>query len=310
MKNKSHTIWAEKYRPTTLDTYIGNERLKSNIERYIKSNDLQHLIFYGKTGTGKTTAAKIIINNIDCDYIYLNGSDENGIDTVRDKIKLFVSVASFKPLKIVVLDDCQNFTPQAQQALLNLIETYSLSTRFIFTCNALEKLIPALQSRCEKIHVTPPSKKEVAVTLFQIFDAERIDYEIEDVANIINKYYPDIRRCINAAQGLSSSGTLASDTDSFSVDYLEDILNILNKNESSNKKWNDIRQIVADNNLNDFTEVYKFLFDNINKLESPDKIIEICIYINEAQVESVTVPDREISFMTCISKIISSLHKI
>ena len=136
MKKKEEVLWFQKYRPSKLDNYIGNDSLKEYIQSAIDKNDIQNLIFYGKTGTGKTSAAKLITSSLNCDSFYLNGSDDNGIDTVRGKISTFATTASFKPLKIVVLDDCHNLTIAAQQALLNLIESVSKSTRFIFTTNS------------------------------------------------------------------------------------------------------------------------------------------------------------------------------
>ena len=121
----SNTLWVEKYRPTTLENYIGNEHLKQKVSAYLESNDIPHLLFYGKAGTGKTTLAKLLIKNIECDYLYINASDENNVDTVRTKVKQFASTIGFKDFKIIILDECDYITPNAQAALRNLMETFS-----------------------------------------------------------------------------------------------------------------------------------------------------------------------------------------
>ena len=137
----NHSLLVEKYRPTNLDNYVGNESIKKSISNYIGQNDIQNLIFYGPAGTGKTTLAKLIVKNLDCDYIYINASDERGIETIRDKVSGFASTMSFKPLKVVILDEADFLTIQAQASLRNVIETFSRTTRFILTCNFIERII-------------------------------------------------------------------------------------------------------------------------------------------------------------------------
>ena len=136
----SNTLWVEKYRPTTLDTYIGNEHLKSKVSMYLESGDLPHLLLYGRAGTGKTTLAKLLVNNIECDYLYINASDENNVETVRTKVKGFASTIGFKDMKVIILDECDYITPNAQAALRNLMETFSKHCRFILTCNFVERI--------------------------------------------------------------------------------------------------------------------------------------------------------------------------
>ena len=170
---RKNSLLNEKYRPTELSDYVGNGSLKSTIASQLYNNDIQNYLFYGPAGTGKTTLAKLIINKLDCDHIYINASDERGIETIRDKVSSFASVASFKPLKVVILDEADFLTIQAQASLRNIIETFSRTTRFILTCNYVERIIDPLQSRCQTIKVVPPTKKEVAVHLASICDKER-----------------------------------------------------------------------------------------------------------------------------------------
>ena len=191
---KQHTLWIEKYRSETLEQYIGNDAIKARIADCIASNDIPHFIFAGSAGTGKTTLAKLIVKNIQCDYLYINASDENGIDIIRDKVKGFASTSTFKPLKVVILDESDFLTQPAQAALRNLIEEYSMVTRFVLTCNYIERLIEPLQSRCETHLLTPPSKGNVAKHVCtSILDVEGVQYEMSDVATIIKEYYPDVK---------------------------------------------------------------------------------------------------------------------
>ena len=196
----SHSLWVEKYRPKDLSTYIGNEHLKSKVKVYLESEDVPHLLLYGKAGTGKTTLAKIVVNNIDCDYMYINASDENKVDDVRNKIKTFASSVGFKSLKVIILDECDYLTPNAQAALRNLMETFSKHCRFILTCNYVERIIDPIQSRCQSYKVVPPSKKEVAIHTSNILNTEGVTYDNNDIVTMVNSSYPDIRRIINAVQ--------------------------------------------------------------------------------------------------------------
>ena len=131
---KENSLWVEKYRPKNLDSYVGNENLKKKVSRYLKEGDVPHLLLFGNAGTGKTTLAKLIVQNIECDHMYINASDENSVDVMRNKIKDFASSVGFKPIKVIILDECDFLTPNAQAALRNLMETFSRHTRFILTC--------------------------------------------------------------------------------------------------------------------------------------------------------------------------------
>ncbi len=181
MQNE-HTLWVEKYRPSNLDTYIGNDQLKSKVKVYLESGDLPHLLLFGKAGTGKTTLAKLLVNNIECDYLYINASDENNVETVRSKVKNFASTMGFKDYKIIILDECDYITPNAQAALRNLMETFSKHCRFILTCNFVERIIDPIQSRCQTFQVIPPNKNDVAKHLHTILTQESVDYDREDLS--------------------------------------------------------------------------------------------------------------------------------
>lgn len=307
-EKQSHYIWAEKYRPTKLSDYIGNEAFKGEIKRILETGQLNHLMLHGNIpGTGKTTAAKLIVNNINCDYIYLNCSDTNSIDDVRNKIKSFASTTSFSDLKVVICDESDFFTNNAQAALRNIIETFSLNTRFIFTCNYIEKIIPPILSRCQVFEILPPSKKEIALHLKNILDFENIKYTPDDFGYIINTYYPDIRKILNFSQQSCVEGALKIvKSNSVITDFKNTIVSSLKNQKSST--FNDIRQLVADNDIKHFEEVYQHLYDNVSEY-AKDKESTIILTIAEYVYQSSMVVNKEITFMACIAGILKELKK-
>ena len=294
-----HSLWVEKYRPVDLSTYIGNEHLKDKVKVYLESEDVPHLLLYGRAGTGKTTLAKIITSNIECDYLYINASDENNVENVRTKIKSFASSIGFTPLKVIILDESDCLTPNAQAALRNLMETFSKHCRFILTCNYVERIIDPIQSRCQSYKVIPPSKKEVAQQLVHILTEEGCTYELDDIALIVNAGYPDIRRVINSAQRQIIDKTLKIDISSvIQNDYKIQLLDKL----VNNSDFNDIRKLIADNSVSDYSELYRLLYDEVENY-SRGKEAECILVIAEGQYKDVQVVDKEINFMSTILKI-------
>ena len=299
----SHSLWVEKYRPMDLSTYVGNEHLKEKVKVYLESEDVPHLLLFGKAGTGKTTLAKIVVNNIDCDYMYINASDENKVDDVRNKVKVFASSVGFKSLKVIILDECDYLTPNAQAALRNLMETFSKHCRFILTCNYVERIIDPIQSRCQSYKVVPPSKKEVAQQIVEILDKENCLYKLDDVALIVNAGYPDIRRVINSAQRQIVDGKLKIDTSSvIQNNYKLQLLEML----SNGSKLNDISKLIADNSISDYSEIYRLLYDEVDNY-GKGKQAECIMNIAEAQFQDVNVVDKEINFMSLIIRLLRLL---
>ena len=299
----SHSLWVEKYRPKDLSTYVGNEHLKEKVKVYLESEDVPHLLLFGKAGTGKTTLAKIVVNNIDCDYMYINASDENKVDDVRNKIKTFASSVGFKSLKVIILDECDYLTPNAQAALRNLMETFSKHCRFILTCNYVERIIDPIQSRCQSYKVVPPSKKEVAQQMVNILKEENCTFELDDIALIVNAGYPDIRRVINSAQRQIIDGKLTIDTTSvIQNNYKLQLLEML----SNGSKLNDIRKLIADNSISDYSELFRLLYDEVDNY-GKGKQAECIMNIAEAQFQDVNVVDKEINFMSLIIRIMRIL---
>ena len=310
MFNPSHTIWNEKYRPQTLDTYVGNDTVKATFQQYIETNDVPHLLLYGDAGSGKTTLAKIVANTIAKDnYIYINASDENSVDTVRDKIKQFASSIGFGGLKLIILDECDYMTPNAQAALRNVIETFSKTTRFILTCNYVDKIIDPIQSRCQIFNIVPPSKKEVASHLVKILDGENVKYEKDNLVTIINQSYPDIRRVINTTQRCVIGGVLKLDeTTLVEHNYLSSILDILKSSKSKKEKFDGIRQLLADNHVRDFNQMFRYLYDNVDTYAN-GFVSTIILIIAEAQYKDSFVVDHEINAMAMFIQIIMEIDQ-
>ena len=300
---KDNTLLVEKYRPTVLQDYVGNEQVKETIQKYLDQNDIQNFIFYGPAGTGKTTLAKLIVKNLDCDYLYINASDENGIDTIRDKVKGFASAASWSGIKVVILDEADFITINGQAALRNVIETFSRSTRFILTCNFVERIIDPIQSRCQVLKIVPPSKSIIAKHLADVMGKENISHDIKGVATIVNKNYPDVRKMLNTIQLSNQDGKLKIDESVLaSNNYTKEVL----KELTQTKNWIKIRQIIADSGVKDFEELYRLLFEHIS-VYAKDKEGSVTIILNEHLFQANFRIDKEINIMSAIAKIIETI---
>jgi DNA polymerase III delta prime subunit len=308
MERLDNTLWVEKYRPNELDSYIGNDHLKKKIKVYLESGDLPHLLLYGRAGTGKTTLAKLLVNNIECDYMYINASDENSVDTVRNKVRGFASTIGFKDLKICILDECDYITPNAQAALRNLMETFSKHTRFILTCNYVERIIDPIQSRCQPFQIVPPSRKEVAMHLQEILSEEGVSRRTEDVATLVNGGYPDIRRVINFAQRQVVDGVLLIDQDNLAaVDlnvsvFSTQVVNVL-KTQNKKEAFVTIRKMFGDNQITDFADVFRLLYDEVDDYGTGN-VAECILCIAKYQLSDAQVVDKEINVMAMMIEIL------
>ena len=298
---KEHSLFVEKFRPQTLETFVGSETLKTQLQKFIDQNDLVNMLFYGPAGSGKTTLAKLIVKNLDCDYLLINASDERGIETIRDKVSGFASTASFKPLKVVILDEADFLTIQAQASLRNVIETFSRNTRFILTCNYVERIIDPLQSRCQTLKVIPPSKSDIAQHVAWIMEEEEISFELEDLKTVVNQFYPDLRKCLNTIQLSTQDSRLTIDkTVLVSSNYMVQVVKELKNPKPS---WKSIRQIIANSGSQDFEELFRYLYDNASVYAEGSEGM-VAIYLNEYSYQANFRIDKEINLMGLIAKLI------
>jgi len=306
METLKHSLWVEKYRPSELENYIGNDHLKSKVSVYLESGDIPHLLLFGRAGTGKTTLAKLLINNIDCDYLYINASDENSVDVVREKVKNFASTLGFKDMKVIILDECDYITPNAQAALRNLMETFSKNCRFILTCNYVERIIDPIQSRCQSFQIIPPDRKQVAQHLANILGNENIEYDIKDIATIVNGGYPDVRRVINGAQRQVVNGNLVIDENTITQnDYKTKVLEILTTQDKKSSFQN-IRQLLADSKVTDFSDLFRLMYDTIDDW-GQGHIAECILILSKYQQSDAVVVDKEINIMAMFVELIGSI---
>jgi len=294
-------LFVEKYRPQSLEGFIGDNTVRDKVQEYLKEGTLQNLLLFGPAGTGKTSLAKLIVNQLEADHLYINASDERGIDTIRDKIIPFASSIGFNGLKVVILDESDYLTAQAQATLRNVMESFSTSCRFILTCNYLDRIISPLQSRCMAFGIIPPSKKEVGQHVLQICDQEKIGYTKEDLGKIIITHYPDIRKILNTVQGSLKGGKLVLDSKSlknteFENKVVEGLKNKINLKE--------IRQIIADSGATQFESLFRCLYDSVE--EYTTNIGDAIIIISQYQYEYSFVVDKEI----CIASMLNKLLKL
>lgn len=303
---KPHTLWTEEFRPTTLDNYICSEEFKEKIEGWIKENDIPHLLLVATPGTGKTTLSKLLINTLDCDSLFINASDESGIETIREKVKQFASSAGFRPIKIIVLEEAGRISKDAQAALLNIIEEYSRNTRFILTTNYINKIIEPLQSRLELHKVLPPGKIEVYKHVTKnILDYKKITWDKHQVAELIKEYYPDIRSIIKNLQRWTKNKHFTFTKNELLQEPFHQILEIL-KNPSKTS-WKDIKQIVEneidwDNN----EELFIFLYNKLSEF-APGKEPECLLIIAEGQWRGSVVSNKIINLMSMFSNILITI---
>jgi DNA polymerase III delta prime subunit len=306
-EENNHSLWVEKYRPTKLEDYVGNEHLKSKVEGYLESGDVPHLLLYGKAGTGKTTLAKLIVNSIECDYIIINASDENNVDTVRNKVKNFASSMGFKPFKIVIMDEFDYMTPNAQAILRNLMETFSRHCRFILTCNYVEKVIEPIQSRCQSFQIVPPTKKDVAIQMSKILKSENIEFDIKDLVPIIDASYPDIRKVINTCQLNSNKGTLKVDVQNLlENDYKMKVVDILKSKDDKRNKYMKVRQAIIDSKATDFSDLYTILYDKVDEYAG-DNTAGVILLLGDGVSKSAIAIDKEIIAASTLIQILNTI---
>jgi DNA polymerase III delta prime subunit len=292
-----HDVWCEKYRPKFIKDAILPAELKKTAEGYVEQGKLGTIIFSGGAGVGKTTLARCIANELDADFMVINASMENSIDTIRIKVANFASTISFTDSKkITLLDEADYLSPQAQASLRGFIEEYSSNHAIIMTCNFKSRLIEPLHSRSAVFDFKIPKseKASLAAQFFkrvcQILENENVTYDKKVVAEVVNKFFPDFRRCINELQKYATKGDINSGIlVSFTDDSIKDLFLTL-----KNRKFNDMRKWVAEADL-DATQFYRAVYDNAEQYIDIKSMPQLVLLIGQYQYQAAFSGDQEIN---------------
>ena len=301
-------LYVEKYRPQTIEDTILPTRLKKTFKEFVQQGEIPNLMLCGSAGVGKTTVAKALCNEMGADYIVINGSDEGRlIDTLRTKIKNFASTVSLSGgAKVVILDEADYISADSvQPALRNFIEEFSSNCRFIFTCNYKNRIIPPLHSRTTVIDfsMTPKDKQTLAAqfhkTLCEICTEEGIKYDDQVLVEVIIKFFPDFRRCLNEVQRYGVGGEI--DTGLLSTLNEEKLTPLTDMMQDKN--WTGMRKWVGQNSDNDFNTLFRKLFDSIEGKLEPSSLPVAVLLIADYQYKSAFAMDSEINFVACLTEI-------
>jgi replication factor C small subunit len=298
MVSMKNMIWMEKYRPHSLVELVLDPETRLLLDKFVQQREVPHLLLTGSVGSGKTTTAKILLASVDCDSITLNASDERGIDTIRDKVKMFAMSSSIRTWKVVFLDEADMLTFEAQTSLRNLMESYADQTRFILTCNYLNKIIEPIRSRCQVIEFRNLSRKEIIKLLELILATEEVAYDIDDLIELVNLYSPDIRSMINNLNLNSIDGAWhIKGTERFR--NLEALLDLIKKGDIPG-----IRELSLD-----YTEAYRYLFDKVDDLtDDYAKRVNLSVEIADYLWRETFIADKGINFAACCLKLVRILN--
>jgi len=301
-----HLLWVEKYRPKTIEDCILPDAIKSTFQEYVNRKEIPNLLLAGTAGVGKTTIAKALCNEVGCDYIVINGSDESGIDVLRNKIKNYASSVSLAGgRKVVIIDEADYLNPNSTQpALRGAIEEFSSNCSFIFTCNFKNRIIDPIHSRCSVVDFKiNGSKAKMAAAFFKrcewILDQENITYDKEVVAAVITKHFPDNRRVLNELQRYSVSGTIDKGILSNVADIqLGALVTALKEKDfASTRKW------VTNNLDNDPVKIYRKLYDTLYESLKPQSVPQLVLILAKYQYQAAFVADHEINMVACLTEI-------
>jgi replication factor C small subunit len=292
-------LWTEKYRPSTVDGYVFTDPAqREQIEHWITSKSIPHLLLSGPAGTGKTTLAKLLVNNLDIDpydFLHVNASRDNGVDFLKSKIEGFVSTMPFGDLKIVLLDEADYLSHNAQAILRGLMETYASQARFILTCNLAHKIINPLKSRCQQFVIDKTDPTEFTTRVATILITEGIEFEIDTLDSYVKATYPDLRKCLNLVQSNSVSGTLSlsnSSSDSGTADHKLKVVDLFKQG-----KIREARTLLCTHTTaEEMEEVFRWMYDNLDLWsKAADGQDQAILAIRKGLVNHAIVADPEIN---------------
>lgn len=310
MEPREQFVWVERWRPQTLDECILPQSIRTMLNGILKQDDLPNLLFTGKAGTGKTTVARAIANELDRDTLVINASDENGIDVLRTKLKDFASSVSFDgKRKIVILDEADYLSPATQPALRGFIEEFT-NTSFIFTCNHSNRIIAPLHSRCSVVNFTVPKAErpsimtQFAKRVFEILDAESVTYDKKLVLAVIQQHFPDFRRTLNELQRFSATGTLQADILSQVSD--KDVAALMKA--LSSVDFNAVRKWMSDHEDVDESAFYRMLSEHLPKHLKNSDLPQAILTLADYSYRSAFAADKSLNMLACLTDIMGGLQ--
>ena len=300
-------LLVEKYRPKTINECILPDRLKTIFQQISSEGRIPNMILSGGPGMGKTTVAKALCNEVGCDFLMINGSEESGIDVLRTKIRGYASTVSFDgKRKVVILDEADYLNPQSTQpALRSFIEEFEKHCSFIMTCNYINRIIEPLHSRCQTIDFRINKEEKLNVgsnfgkRLYTILDQEKVDYDKKVVAEVLMKHFPDYRRVLNELQKYSKYGNI----DSGILSQVSDIDLSELMNHMKDKKFNEVRKWVVNNLDNDPQKIYRKIYDVAEKYVQTTSIPQLVLILADSQYKSAFAADHELNLVACLVEI-------
>lgn len=299
-------IWVDKYRPKTIDECVLPPRIKVALNKYVEVGEIPNLIFSGKSGIGKTTSAIALCKQVGCDYLMINGSDENGIDTFRNKIKMYAAAVSFTgKRKVIIIDEADYLNANSfQPAMRSAIEEFSNNCTFILTCNHRNRLMPEMVSRFAEVKFNP-SKEETQTlkigalkVVVGILKNENANISDKVAASVLKKTFPDLRKCINELQHMSRMNVTEHDVSATGSDF-EELFSTIR-----NREFNKMRLWVA--STPESQDIYRVMYDNLTELFTPESIPQAILLLARYQYQAAFVSDLEINTVACLTEVMTS----
>ena len=299
------TLWTEKYRPKTVDGYVFRDAgQKSQIEKWIEQKTIPHILLSGNAGIGKTTLAKILLNELeinDLDVLEINASRTNSVDDVRDKIINFVQMIPFGDFKVVLLDEADYLSPNAQAALRGVMEEYHTTARFILTCNYPNRIIPAIHSRCQGFHIERVDITEFTARVATILMEEAVEFDLDTLDTFVKATYPDLRKCINSVQMNSIDGHLQTPEkgDTGDADYKIEMVELFKKGKISEAR----KLVCGQARPEEIEDIYRWLYDNVEIFGDESKQEAAILWIKQGMVDHTLVIDTEINLAATLIRL-------